>query len=304
MNRFTRRSFVAIVGSALASALIALPVARAADTPAVTRTEDVIYARKFGTALTLDVFRPAKANGQGIIFIVSGGWVSTHDAINAGFIGTVVKPLAGHGYTVFAVVHGSQPRFIISECQQDLLRSVRFIRYNAKKFEIDPDKIGSVGASAGGHLSLTLATSGGDGDPKAKDPVDRESSAVQAAAAFFPPTDFLNYGKEGKDIFAVGIQKAFRPAFGPDTATPESREKLARAISPIYDAHAEMCPILLIHGDADTLVPVQQSQIFEAKCKELNVPVTLLIRPRKNHGWAHMEIDMEDVAKWFDGQLK
>ena len=296
MNRFTRRSFIAIASTLL----LAAPLVRADDAPAVKRTEDVIYGRKFGTALTLDVFRPAKANGKGIIFIVSSAWFSSHEAINQGF----AQPLLDHGYTVFAVVHGSNPKFIIPECEQDVFRSVRFIRHNARKFEIDPDKLGSVGASAGGQLSLILATLGGPGNPKVKDPVDQESSAVQAAAAFFPPTDFLNYGKQGENAVGVGILKAFQSAFGPDSATPESREKLGWQISPIYHAHAGMCPILLIHGGADTLAPVQQSQLFEARCKELNVPVTLLVRPGKNHGWAHMEVDMEDVAKWFDEQLK
>jgi acetyl esterase/lipase len=304
MNRFTRRSFVAIVASIMAGTLLALPIARADDAPTLKRTQDVIYGRKFGTALTLDVFRPAKANGKGIIFIVSGGWFSSHDNINPGFENTFIKPLADHGYTVFAVVHGSQPKFIISECQQDLFRSVRFIRHNAKQFEIDPNQLGCVGASAGGHLSLTLATMGGPGDPNAKDPIDQESSAVQAAAAFFPPTDFLNYGKEGEDAIGVGILKNFKPAFGPDSETPESRQKLGHEISPIYHAHEKMPPVLLIHGDADTLVPVQQSQRFAEKCKSLNVPVTLLVRPGKNHGWGHMEIDMADVAAWFDQQLK
>jgi dipeptidyl aminopeptidase/acylaminoacyl peptidase len=65
-----------------------------------------------------------------------------------------------------------------------------------------------------------------------------------------------------------------------------------------------MPPILLIHGDADKLVPPQQSELFKAKCEELKVPVTLLIRPGKAHGWAHIDLDMEDVAKWFDGTLK
>src|SRR5215212_9614916 len=89
------------------------------------RTEDVIYARKFGTALTLDVFQPEKQNGAGIIFMVSGGFFSSHEAINPGFY----MPLLDHGYTVFAVVHGSQPRFIIPEIIEDVHRATRFIRH-------------------------------------------------------------------------------------------------------------------------------------------------------------------------------
>src|SRR5437016_1247141 len=82
-------------------------LAPAADEPAFLRTEDVIYGRKFGTALTLDVFTPPRTHGAAVIFVVSGGWRSAHEAINPAFIAEFLK----RGYTVFAVVHGSQPKF-------------------------------------------------------------------------------------------------------------------------------------------------------------------------------------------------
>src|SRR5262245_13719441 len=93
----------------LAALLLALPAAAASpdDLPPFTRKEDVIYGRKYGTALTMDVFLPAKSNGVGVIWAVSGGWFSSHSAINAGFCAELLK----RGYTVFAVVHGSQPKF-------------------------------------------------------------------------------------------------------------------------------------------------------------------------------------------------
>src|SRR5260370_32003309 len=96
-----------------AFAIALLPVAsiRAQTKADFTRTEDVIYGRKFGTALTLDVFQPAKPKGIGILFMVSGGFFSAHENINPGYY----KALLDRGYTVFAVVHGSQPRFIIPE---------------------------------------------------------------------------------------------------------------------------------------------------------------------------------------------
>src|SRR5262249_55480251 len=72
------------------------------------RREDVIYGRKVGTALTMDIFTPVTdAKGIGVIMVVSGGFRSSHDGIKP----ALVAPLAGRGFTVFAVVHGSQPRF-------------------------------------------------------------------------------------------------------------------------------------------------------------------------------------------------
>jgi len=77
-------------------------------------------------------------------------------------------------------------------------RSVRYIRYHAKDYGIDPDRIGITGGSAGGHLSLMMGTKPAPADEKSDDPVERTSSRVQAVACFFPPTDFLNYGEPGK----------------------------------------------------------------------------------------------------------
>jgi len=265
-----------------------------------TRTEDVIYGRKFGTALTLDVFQPAKTNGVGIIFMVSGGWFSHHDSISA----PKLQPFLDRGYTVFAVVHGSQPKFIVTEIVQDIHRAVRFIRHNAAKFGVDPERLGITGASAGGHLTLTIAVKGSPGNPEAKDPVDRESSAVQCAACFFPPTDFLNYGGPGEDAVGVGTLKNFKPAFGPRSDTAEGRQELGREISPIYFIHSNMPPVLIIHGDADKLVPIYQAEIFIKSCEEMGVTAKLFVHRGGGHGWPGLNQELPILADWFDEYLR
>ena len=282
-------------------ALIALAIfsADAQTNQTFKRTEDVIYARKFGTALTLDVFQPEKPNGAGILYMVSGGFFSDHNNINAGSY----KPLLDHGYTVFAVVHGSQPKFIISEIETDIHRAVRFVRHNAKKYGVDPNRLGITGGSAGGHLSLTIGTQGGDGDAKAKDPVERESSAVQCVACFYPPTDFLNWSKPGDDGVGFGPTIKHQAAFGPQSFSADTRQKLGHEISPLYFVTSNMAPTLVMHGDADSVVPIYQAKIFEARCKEVNAPYKLIVREGKDHGWPGMEKDMEIFAEWFDGHL-
>jgi acetyl esterase/lipase len=281
-------------------ALLALSTAWAQTNLDFKRTEDVIYGRKFGTALTLDVFQPRPANGVGIVFMVSGGWFSSHETINAIFL----RPLLNRGYTVFAVVHGSQPKFVVTEIVQDIHRAVRFIRHNAALYGVDPNRLGITGASAGGHLSLTMATQGGPGDPNAKDPIDRESSAVQCVACFFPPTDFLNYSQPGEDAVGVGVLKSFKPAFGPLSDTAEGRQKLGREISPIYFVHSNMPPVLIIHGDADTLVPICQAQTFVKRCEEAGSTAKLEVRPGKAHGWPDLGKDLELFPPWFDQYLR
>ena len=283
----------------IALTLLFTPASRAQEKPKVTHVEDVIYARKFGTALTLDVFQPAKPNGAGIIAVMSGGWFSSHDSIKVGSF----APYLDRGYTVFAVVHGSQPRFIIPEVAQDMHRAVRFIRHHAAKYGIDASKLGVTGGSAGGHLSLTLGTQGAPGKPDAKDPIDRESSAVQAVACFFPPTDFLNYGETGEDAVGVGVLKNFKHAFGSRADTAEERQKYGREISPIYFIASNLPPTLIIHGNADKLVPIQQAESFVKKAQDTGTKAKLVVKEGQAHGWADMGKDSLRFADWFDEHL-
>lgn len=264
------------------------------------RIEDVIYGRAFGTALTMDVFRPDQTNGLGAIYVVSGGWYSAHEAIPT----RAIQPLLNHGYTVFAVVHGSNPRFHIPEIVAQMERSVRFIRHHAARWGIDPTRLGVVGGSAGGHLSLMLAAMGGPGKADAKDPVDRESSAVQAAACFFPPTDFLNYGQAGENAVGEGILKDFRSAFGDVPADAEARRRFAESISPWYLVKVGVPPVFIIHGDADKLVPIQQAQVFLEKVKSVGGIGQLDTRPGAQHGWNKWEADVGLFADWFDRYLR
>ncbi len=286
--------------------------ARGDDSPGFDRKTDVVYGRKHGMALTMDVFTPkANANGAAIVWIVSGGWFSNHDAINPAAIDEFLK----RGYTVFAVVHGSQPRFTIPEITNDLHRAVRFIRYHAKDYGIDGNRIGVTGGSAGGHLSLMQGTAGDAGDVAAKDPVDHASSRVQAVACFFPPTDFLNYGKTGENALGRGILVGFKPPFDfqeqdPTTKvfrpiTDEARiTEIGRSISPVYHVSADDPPTLIIHGDADQLVPIQQAELILGKLKSAGVETKLVVKKGAGHGWPDLLSDMSIIADWFDAHLK
>ena len=278
----------------LALAVLSFATLRAQD---VEHIRDVIYTKHDGVALTMDIFKPAKPNGAAVIKIISGGWKSNHQQINDGG-----WPKAG--YTTFVVVHGSQPRFQVEEIVADLNRAVRFVRAKAPEYGVDPLKIGVTGGSAGGHLSLMLATRGGAGDPKAADPIDRESSAVQAVACFYPPTDYLNWFAEGDNAVGIGTLEAYAGAFGPKAATPEGREKLGRELSPIYWVHAGQPPIYIVHGDADPQVSLTQSKRFHLRCGEVGVKCEVLIREGAGHGgWQEMGEDTARMTEWFDLQL-
>lgn len=280
--------------------LVALVFGPATFAAGYQRTDDVIYGRKHGVALTMDVFRPEKTNGFGVVFMVSGGFFSAKEMVNPGFF----QAFLDRGYVVFAVMHGSQPKYTIPEIVSDIHRSIRYIHHHAAEYGVKPDKLGISGASAGGHLSLTMGTQGTQGNADAKDPVDRESSAVAAVACFFPPTDFLNYGTPGEDAVGVGILQGFKPAFGPLSDTAEGRQKLGREISPVNYISPKTVPTLIIHGDADKLVPIQQAKLFVEKVKATGVAAKLVVREGKAHGWPGIENDIPLLANWFDEHLR
>ena len=265
-----------------------------------TRESDIIYRRKQGVALTMDVFRPAKSNGAAVLWMVSGGWVSSHEAINPGY----AKPFTDAGYTFIQVVHGAAPRYKVDEIVEDMHRAVRFVRFNAKRFNIDPNRIGISGGSAGGHLSIMMGGFGTQGDPKAADPIDRESSKVQAVACFYPPTDLMNYGKEGAKAIDIPMLKSYWPAFGVTESTPAAeREKIAAKISPIMGNLKDVPPTLIVHGTADLLVPIQQSERYVTALKAAGRTAQLEVRPGKGHGWPGMESDLGLFLTWFGKYL-
>lgn len=268
-----------------------------------TRTEDVIYGRKDGMALTMDVFQPENPDGIGVILLVSGGWNSKHDKIDTEWIERI-KKLLSDNETVFAVIHGSMPKYKIPDIQKDIERAVRFVRFNAAKWKIDPERLGIVGHSSGGHLSLLHAATAKDGDENAKDPVDKVSAKIEAVACFYPPTDFLFFGAKGMNALSNPKFQKFLPAFVNNVNDTTGLVKIAGEVSPIKYVTESMPPTLIISGTGDKLVPFTQSQIFIDKLNELKIPCRLEVREGKDHGWPGIEEDYKFVAEWFEQYLK
>ncbi len=279
--------------------------------------QEVIYGRKDGMALTLFVNTPQKPNGKAIIYAASGGYFS-----NVNWLGDITNKMCTEyfkrGYTVFVVFHGSAPNYAGTDIISDMRKAVQFIRYNAKKYNIDPDHIGMTGTSAGANLACIMGTSDfKSSDPKAN-PQDLVSSKVQAVACFFPPTDFLNYGAENaiasdQDnlLKANGLKSAFMfKEYVPESNTLQlitDRSKILeilKQMSPAQLADQNAAPTLIYHGDADRLVPFQQATSYVEKLQRLKLPVKLIVKPNAGHGWDGMETDAKELANWFDQYLK
>lgn len=275
------------------------------------RRTEVIYGRKYGVALTLDVFQPeTNANRAGVMFLVSEGWFSDHSKIDENFP-LYIEAFVNRGYTVFAVCHGGNPKFTLPEYIEDVHRAARFIRFHADRFGISAHRLGATGDSAGAHLALMLGCGGSPGNSEAEDPVERTSSSVGAVVAFFPPTDFLNWGTEGMPMLgnhpAVPVKAAFdfqwldeeSGAFEPVTE-PSAREEIGRSVSPITHAHGNSAPALIIHGDADELIPHQQSQRMHDRLREVGAVSELILMPGGGHDGVLIERHLPDALDWFD----
>lgn len=278
----------------------------------ISRQSDVIYLKKDGFALTFDVVKPQKQNGSAVAFMMSGGWFSNHDSLKPS--GNVIpaqfheisSKLLAVGYTVFYVVHDSQPRFTIPEIVEQTSTAVNYIRSKSSEFGIDGNKIGVLGGSAGGHLSLMQGLQG--------------KHQVQAVVAFFPPTDFLNYGIPGQN-FDIQVRKVlkgrnpFISALELRTVDPKDlkisfvtdKEKVEahiKRISPVNLVDKDDAPIFLLHGDVDELVPLQQSELLLKKLQEIGVPSKLYVKKGGNHGWQITGEELKMILDWFNTHLK
>lgn len=280
-----------------------------------TRTDDIIYGRKYGMALTMNLLRPANPNGAAVLWVISGGFFSSHEeTLDSGFVARV-EPLLDRGYTVFLVVHGSAPQFELREINKDIHRAVRFVRCHAGDYGIDPQRIGITGSSAGGYLATWLGTTGCAGDAAAADPVERASSRVQAVACFFPGNDWMNFPNPGEDVIAISERLGTISGFRFKEYEPKQREfipimdrekvrGILKELSPINHVSAQSAPMLFIFGDKDniTTIGTQGTPMLE-KLKAAGIPCEIIVKPGRGHSWPGIEKDSESITDWFDTHL-
>jgi acetyl esterase/lipase len=278
---------------------------------------ELIYGRKDGMALTLVMLTPpGEKNGKAIISLVSGGWYTQEEWIP--YYTKNAETFLQRGYTVFLVMPSGRPVFTIPDGIADAKRSVRFVRYHAAEYKIDPDHIGITGASSGGQLSLAVATDDDKPDEASKDPVNRVSSRVQAVACFYPPSDFLHWGNlevnpknkfvlDQADVYSAFEFKEWDQKHKNFILVTDQHKiiDIYKEISPIYQISSNDPPILIAHGTSDVVVPFTQSEKFIEKLKQANIPCNLLVKKGGGHGgWNDENSYEKSFADWFDKYLK
>jgi acetyl esterase/lipase len=304
----------------------ALPAGLARAEPGIpphVHQKDVIYGRKYGTALTLDVFQPLRPNGAALLGLDTGGWVDDHDHIWAGNY----APYLARGYTVFHVVHGCSPKFSVPEQIADVRRAVQFVRAHAKDYQVDPARLGITGGSTGGLLALMMGVTDA-ADPAAPDPVARVSSRVQAVGVFAPLTSlthvtwpqhgdktepwrlgaylFLDPMEKPRDrlMLSKGTAPGMSPGVVRVLVDPDQGLAILRASSPVEQVTPAAAPTIIIQGDADRVVPVERTRRFVDKLTAAGVPAKLVVEPGAGHGLPDEAARREELADWFDRYLR
>jgi len=246
---------------------------------------DVEYADPDGQHLQLNLARPKDGTGPfpAVVCIHGGGFRAGN---REGYNGTILK-LAQNGYVAVTVTYRLAPKYQFPAAVQDTKAAVRWVRANAKKYHIDPDRIGVTGGSAGGHLALFLGVTGGvpefEGDQN-----PGPSSRVTCVVDVYGPSDFTK--SYGKSVDAAQVLPLW---LGGDLNT--AREKHIRS-SPLYWVTPDAAPTLCIHGTKDTYVHHEQSEWLVEKLKAAGVEAELMLLEGAGHGFKGPDAEKADKA--------
>lgn len=259
-------------------------------TSATTKTiADVTYATVGGEKLQLDLVLPTTPGPHPtIICFHGGGWVIgnrkdlTYPNIwhPGGRDGnkdlTILQKMAQRGYAAVTVSYRLAPTHKFPAQIEDAKTAVRFLRTNAKKYDLDPNRFAALGFSAGGHLALMLGLTDKDAGLDGTLYPDA-SSKVQCVIDFFGPTDMSLFTE------TAGVEKAFMvPFLGKECLT---NPECYRRASPIEYVSKAAPPVLMIHGTLDLMVPIIHSERLLAKLKDAGAEAELYPVKWKGHGW-------------------
>ncbi len=291
------------------TALILALVFTPAAAPDVKVERDVVYANIDGLKLRMDIARPTTPGPHpAVVGFHGGAWKygnkadlsrSTIGFFDFGGTGgrSLIETVAKDGYVAVSVQYRLAPDHKWPAQIEDAKTAIRFLRENAKAYDIDPEHMGAFGFSAGGHIAALLGTTDSDDGLDGK-LYPNQSSEVQCVVDYFGPTDMTLYAE------SPGLEKGYMvPLFGKKMAAAPDIYKQA---SPLYHVKKTNAPILICHGTADLIVPIIHSERFLDKLEAAKVPCRMISVKGKGHGWTGdpaVECRKESM-KFMDQYLK
>ncbi|MBL8800207.1 MAG: alpha/beta hydrolase [Planctomycetia bacterium] len=281
----------------LAIVLLLIPaVPVAAQEKKFQLEKDLVYGKGGQTDLKLDLAAPTEGGGPfpAVVCVHGGGWRggSRTDLTRT------IEMLAGRGFVAVAVTYRLVPTAGFPAQIEDCKAAVRWLRANAKKYKVDPDRIGAVGMSAGGHLVALLGTTVKEDGLEGSGGNAEFSSGVQAVISFFGPSDL------SERAWNPQLEKSLiEPLVGGSFA---DKPELYKKASPVTYIRKGAPPFLLFHGTADKVVPVSQSRILAEKLKAAGVSDKLVEIQGADHGWAGPKLleSIEQSVKFLEEHLK
>jgi acetyl esterase/lipase len=278
--------------------------ARPVVPPGTKVIPNLVYKHAADRALMLDLYLPTESAGPFpvIVYIHGGGWErgSKHQCPALGMV--------AKGFAVASVDYRFSQEAPFPAQIEDCKAAVRWLRANATRYDLDPDRFGVWGTSAGGHLAALLGTSGGVKELEGTGDNLQYSSRVQAVCAVAAPTDLSQFetGPGEADAISAGppptrrAQEAVRSLLG--GLKDESAH--AAVASPITYVSKDDPPFLIIQGNFDRIVPVEQSRHFYQALKDAGVNATLKILPNQGHQAALTAAAVQAAESFFEDTLK
>jgi len=263
---------------------------------------NVIYSRAGGEELKMDVFSPTNAAGRSlpvVLYVHGGGWQTGTKSMLSMMPGP--SELLRRGYLVVAINYRLAPQYKFPAMIEDAKCAVRFLRAHAGDYSLDPARIGAMGDSSGGHLvallGLTDARAGFEGEGWTD-----QSSRVQAVVDLYGPTDFAN----GNSNFIT--LKLIQDAFGATNTT----DPILKNANPVTYVSSRAPPFLILHGDHDNLVNLQQSAELDARLKAAGADSTFVVITNLAHGYVPLGLKSHPsnaelsslIADFFDRNLR
>lgn len=281
---------------ALVISLLSLATSLSLAAPEPFKKEGIEFATPDGVSLLLDLHLPESVESPPLIMWIHGGGWKGGTRKNC-----KLRWAVSHGYAVASIEYRLSDEAIFPAQIHDCKGALRWLRANAGKYGYNAERVVVGGSSAGGHLAALMGTSGDVEALEGKTGGNLDqSSRVQGVIDYYGPTDFVHRVKTQPSKGEDPKGSVYR-LFGGKNSERIDQIKLG---SPVTHLSQDDPPFLILHGEEDKTVYLDQSELFHAACEQTEVPSQLLIFPDKGHGWktpqgGEREAILASLKRWF-----